>query len=83
MNTIDPFAQQQYLSHETFRESGVGVQTPVWFVQDGDTIFMRTIANSGKVKRIRKNGQVKVAPSQLGDWLPATARQPAASLAQS
>lgn len=77
---LDQLIQQQYLNLETFRKSGVGVKTPVWFVQDGETIFVRTIANSGKVKRIHNNGQVNIAPCKmegtlLGDWIPATARE--------
>ena len=80
MTIFDKLTQQQYINLETFRKSGVGVKTPVWFVQDGDRIFVRTVANSGKVKRIRNNGQVNIAPCKvdgalLGDWIPATARE--------
>ena len=58
----------------------MGVKTPVWFVQDGDTLFVRTVANSGKVKRIRNNAQVNIAPCKmdgalLGDWVQAIARE--------
>ena len=49
------FTSQQYLNLETFRKNGAAVKTPVWFVQDGDATFVRTLANSGKVKRIRNN----------------------------
>ena len=75
---FDQLIRQQFLNIETFRKSGLGVKTPVWFVQDGETIYVRTIANSGKVKRIRHNGQVNIAPCKadgtlLGDWAPATA----------
>ena len=48
MTNFDQLNRQQYLNIETFRKSGVGVKTPVWFVQDGDTIFVRTGADSGK-----------------------------------
>jgi hypothetical protein len=80
MTYLGSLSKQQYINLETFRKSGVGVQTPVWFVQDIDTLYVRTMANSGKVKRIRTNGQVKIAPCKgdgalLGDWLPATARE--------
>jgi PPOX class probable F420-dependent enzyme len=61
MITFNQLTQQQYVSLETFRKNGTGVKTPVWFVQDGDTLFVRTIANSGKVKRIRSNGHVNIA----------------------
>ena len=80
MTWLETFSRQQYLNLETFRKSGVGVRTPVWFVQDGETIYVRTIANSGKVKRIRNKGLVNIAPCKvdgalLGDWLPAIARE--------
>jgi len=79
MNLLTTFDHQQYLNLETFRKNGNGVKTPVWFVQYGDTLFVRTIANSGKVKRIRNNRQVHIAPCKvdgalLGDWIEASAR---------
>jgi hypothetical protein len=80
MSTFEPLQGQQYLNLETFRRSGLGMKTPVWFVQDGSTLYVRTIANSGKVKRIRNNGQVNIAPCKvdgalLGEWIPAAARE--------
>lgn len=80
MTTLEPFHQQQYLNLETFRKSGVGVKTPVWFAQEGETLFVLTAANSGKVKRIRNNGWVNIAPCRgdgalLGAWVPALARE--------
>jgi len=79
-NLYKCFEKQKYLTLETFRKSGVGVKTPVWFVQDGDVLFVKTIASSGKVKRIRNNGKVNIAPCKMdgtvkGDWLPAFARE--------
>lgn len=76
-NTI--FDHQQYLNLETFRKNGAGVKTPVWFIEDGGSLFVRTDANSGKVKRIRNHSQVHIAPCKmdgavLGDWMKATAR---------
>lgn len=78
MTPFASFTRQTYLNLETFRKSGAGVRTPVWFVQTGDTIYIRTAANSGKVKRIRNNHQVNIAPCKmngdpLGEWLPALA----------
>lgn len=80
MTQFDLLSRQQYINLETFRKNGAGVKTPVWFVQDGDTLFVRTIANSGKVKRIRNFGHVQIAPCKvdgtlLGDWIPAQARE--------
>jgi len=69
-----------YLNLETFRRNGTGVRTPVWFVLDEHCVYVRTIANSGKVKRIRNHSQVQVAPCKVngdlvGDWQPAVARE--------
>ncbi|HVP21901.1 MAG TPA: PPOX class F420-dependent oxidoreductase [Anaerolineaceae bacterium] len=78
MSLNTTFDQQQYLNLETFRKNGAGVKTPVWFVEDGGTLFVRTGATSGKVKRIRNNHQVHIAPCKmdgalLGDWIKASA----------
>ena len=77
--TLKQFETQQYLTLETFRKNGQGVKTPVWFVQDGETLLVWTEAGSGKAKRIRNDGTVRVAPSTgsgqpLGEWLPAHAQ---------
>jgi PPOX class probable F420-dependent enzyme len=77
--TLKQFEKQQYLNIETFRKNGQGIKTPVWFVQDGETLHIWTQAGSGKAKRIRNNGTVRVAPSTgsgepLGEWLPARAQ---------
>jgi PPOX class probable F420-dependent enzyme len=73
------FGRQSCLNLETFKRSGQGVKTPVWFVQDGRTLYVRTGAESGKVKRVRNNGQARVVPSDaqgapLGEWVDGTAR---------
>ncbi len=75
---LDQFKNQKYLNIETFRKSGVGVKTPVWFVQDRDVFYVWTQADSWKAKRIRNNGAVKVVPSTasgepLGEWIDAHA----------
>jgi len=80
MTELESFSRQQYLNLETFRKSGVGVKTPVWFVQDGDTLYVLTVSDSGKVKRIRNNSHVNIAPCKmdgalLGDWVSAEARE--------
>lgn len=73
------FERQSYLNLETFKRSGLGVKTPVWFVQDGPSLYVRTGAESGKVKRVRNNGRVRVVVSDAmgaprGEWLEGTAR---------
>jgi uncharacterized protein len=80
MNPINQFNKKQYLNLETFRKNGESMKTPVWFVQEGETIYVRTVANSGKVKRARNNPSVKIAPCKMdgtptGTWVPADARE--------
>lgn len=75
---IQQFNGQQFVNIETYRKSGLGVRTPVWFYQDGNTLFFTTEAGSGKVKRIRANATVKAAPCKvngevIGEWVPARA----------
>jgi PPOX class probable F420-dependent enzyme len=74
-----PIAGQKYISLTTFRKTGAGVATPVWFGEDGDKLYVMTRSDMGKTKRIRNNAQVKVAPSNIrgrvtGPEFAATAR---------
>jgi uncharacterized protein len=73
-----PVAPGKYLSITSFKRDGTGVATPVWFVQEDGRLLVHTDANSGKVKRIRRNPHVTVAPCTatgrlLADPLPAQA----------
>jgi PPOX class probable F420-dependent enzyme len=79
MTGIKQFEKQQYLNIETFRKNGNGVKTPVWFVQDHEELFVWTESSSGKAKRMKNNGHVKIVPSKpdgtpVGEWVAATAR---------
>jgi len=72
-NTLKQFEKHQYMALETFRKNGEAVKTPVWFVQDGETLRIWTEAGSGKVKRILRDGKARIAPSTadgraLGKW---------------
>jgi uncharacterized protein len=60
-----PVQGKRYISLTTFRKNGGGVATPVWFGQDGDKLYVMTRSDMGKVKRIRNNPQVRVAPSTI------------------
>jgi PPOX class probable F420-dependent enzyme len=80
------FAGHKYLNLETFKKSGEGVNTPVWFAADPSAnldssdakLYVYTVGVSGKVKRIRNNGRVRIAPCDmkgrvLGEWVDARA----------
>jgi PPOX class probable F420-dependent enzyme len=54
---------EKYVSLVSYRASGTGVPTAVWFAKFGDaanTYCVITEANAGKVKRIRKNPKIEV-----------------------
>jgi len=75
----DALTGHQYLNLETFRRSGAGVRTPVWFAEDQGRLYIRTEAESGKVKRIRNQARVRLAPSDAqgnpkGEWIEARAQ---------
>ncbi|WP_448319909.1 PPOX class F420-dependent oxidoreductase [Streptomyces sp. CO7] len=63
MSTLDALAAAPYVSVTTFRKDGRAVATPVWVVPDGEgALAVWTRADSGKVKRLRRDGRVTVAP---------------------
>jgi PPOX class probable F420-dependent enzyme len=81
------FANHKYLSLETFKKNGEVVSTPVWFAADPSSkldsrdakLYVYSIGDSGKVKRVRNNPRVRVAPCDmrgklLGEWIDAKAQ---------
>jgi uncharacterized protein len=57
---------QKYVSLTTFRKNGQAVNTPVWFAEQAEKLYVMTRSDSGKYKRIRNSPQVKVAPCAMG-----------------
>jgi uncharacterized protein len=79
MSNLELFKKEQYINVETFRKTGVGVKTPVWFVEYNNELCFTTEAYSGKVKRMHNNPKVNIAPCKMdgtvtGEWQPATIR---------
>jgi hypothetical protein len=60
-----PIHGQKYISLTTFRKTGVGISTPVWFGEEDGKLYVMTRGDMGKSKRIRNNPQVKVAPCTI------------------
>jgi uncharacterized protein len=46
----------------TFRRDGAAVATPVWAAQAGGRMYVRTVRGSGKVRRLRHDPRVLLAP---------------------
>jgi PPOX class probable F420-dependent enzyme len=69
----------KYINLETFRKDGRGVRTPVWFAGEPEQgapekLYVYSTADSGKAKRIRNNGRIRVAPCDvrgklLREWI--------------
>lgn len=59
---IEALAKGKYLSLTTFKKDGSAVATPVWLVREGDGLVVTTQASSAKVRRIRNNPHVLLAP---------------------
>ena len=55
-------AGQRYVRVTTFKRDGTPVSTPVWCAGDDGSLLVFTEENSGKVKRIRRDAHVRVAP---------------------
>jgi len=65
----DPFASlspYEFVLLTTFRTSGVGVPTAMWFAYEHGKLYMVTGRATGKLKRIRTTSRVLVAPC---DWI--------------
>jgi uncharacterized protein len=76
---LEQFANQQFLNLETYRKDGQAMRTPLWFVEDAGVLYLHTVKNAGKVKRVRRNARVRVAPCDArgavtGEWIDGQAR---------
>jgi hypothetical protein len=73
------FANQKYLNLESYRKNCQAVRTPMWFAEADGLLYVYSLANAGKVKRIRHNPQVRIVPcnvlgSPKGAWVKAQVR---------
>src|SRR3989440_11280666 len=65
----DPFASlssYEFVLLTTFRTSGMGVSTAMWFAHEHGKLYMVTRRMTGKLKRIRPTSRVLLAPC---DWM--------------
>jgi uncharacterized protein len=54
---------ERFVALTTFKRNGEGVATPMWIGRYGADLFVWTPADSWKVKRVRNNPRVLLAPS--------------------
>lgn len=60
---LDGLRGHKYAVLVTYRRNGDPVPSPIWFGMDGGRAYIRTGADSWKVKRIKSNPAVVIAPS--------------------
>jgi PPOX class probable F420-dependent enzyme len=59
---LAPFVRQKTILLTSYRRDGRPVGAPVSVVVDGDRAYVRSPGNGGKIKRIRNNPIVEIAP---------------------
>lgn len=74
MSKIQNFHAEKYISLETFKKNNQPVKTPVWFVIHNELIYVITREKTGKVKRLKNNPSVRIAPctffgKAIGNWI--------------
>ncbi len=80
MSDLEQLDREAYISLATFRKSGAAVKTPVWFARSGEHFYVFSEARAGKVKRLRNDPRIQVAPCTVrgrvtGDWIDGRARR--------
>lgn len=70
---------ERYISLATFRKNGKAVETPVWFGESQGRLYVFTLRESGKIKRLRNSSRARVAACDMrgrvhGAWRDASAR---------
>ena len=73
MTMTSQLSKVKFISLETYKRNGEAVRTPVWFVEENGLIYFHSPAKSWKVKRLRRNPVVRLAPCARfgrieGDW---------------
>jgi len=79
MYNLEEIESEKCISLETYRKNNQPVRTTVWFVIKNDLIYVVTRDQTGKVKRLRNNQQVKIATCNFkgkvkGQWVSGTAK---------
>ncbi|MFE9251636.1 PPOX class F420-dependent oxidoreductase [Streptomyces sp. NPDC007088] len=62
---LDALGRARYVSLTTYRKDGTGVATPVWAAVEGGELLVWTREDSWKVRRLRRDPRVLVAPCDV------------------
>ncbi len=80
VSVVGDLDHHRYISLSTFRRNGAEVATPVWFAASGARLYVFTMGDSGKVKRLRHTAKARVAPSDSRGRVQGAARAATARL---
>ena len=74
------FIDQKYVNLETYKKDGTPVRTPVWFMIDGDIVYVVTREKTGKVKRLKNNQNIRIVPCSFkgkpeSEWIKGIAQK--------
>jgi PPOX class probable F420-dependent enzyme len=79
-DSVAQFNGRRYISLESYSKNGDPKLTPVQSIQNNGTVYFRTDPGTWKVKRIRRNPHVRIAPSDrsgkpTGQWVDGEAHE--------
>ncbi len=63
LGPFDALASHEFAVLTTYRRNGDAVPTTIWFANDGDRLYITTQTGAGKIRRVREDGRVTLAPS--------------------
>jgi PPOX class probable F420-dependent enzyme len=71
---------ESYVNLATFRRDGRAVETPVWFAERSGKLYVFSEARAGKVKRLRNDERIRIAPCDVrgklkGTWIDGRGRR--------
>ncbi|WP_433047271.1 PPOX class F420-dependent oxidoreductase [Dactylosporangium sp. CS-033363] len=65
MSALEEIERAGYVSLTSYRKDGTPVATPVWHAVHGGEVFIISVADAWKVKRIRNNARVELTPCNV------------------
>lgn len=65
MKNLDDIKSEKYISVETYKKDGTSVKTPVWFTIKDNLVYVVTRDQTGKIKRLKNNHNVKIATCNI------------------
>jgi PPOX class probable F420-dependent enzyme len=73
-DSVAQFSGRRYINLESYKKDGRPALTPVQSIEENGLVYFRTGPKTWKVKRIQRNPQVRIVPSDrngrpTGTWM--------------